>query len=424
MDRHKWRSLHRVLDRTGHDVRLYLDAARSLENRVRSWYETPISMSSNDFVETLVLDSIFALELFRGVNREGFRGLGYSPNDPVFVISGILVSLMHDMIMLENQLPLFVLDCIIALLEGCSYGVAPLALSFFDFLMPTEESRRSTASSDTLYEAGSNDEALHCLDVFRRSLLRSPTPASFPRSSFRTKQSAQDTLYKSGSSGGALHCLNVFHHILLLHPMPASRPRPSFGSDQSARAERLWPLIHCVVDLRNAGIKFQQRRTGFQFWDIEFKDGVLYIPRLFIQDTTKSLFLNLIAFEQCHLQCSNHITSYIFFMDKLINSKVDVGYLRDKEIIEHLLGNDEEVADMFNRLCQEVVFDFNDFYLWELTKQMNCYYNNKWNTWRTSFNHKYFSNPWTFISLMAALVLLLLTALQTFYTVYPYYKPK
>ncbi|KAI0494868.1 hypothetical protein KFK09_025027 [Dendrobium nobile] len=44
MDRHKWRSLHRVLDRTGHDVRLYLDAARSLEKHARSCYEAPISM--------------------------------------------------------------------------------------------------------------------------------------------------------------------------------------------------------------------------------------------------------------------------------------------------------------------------------------------------------------------------------------------
>ncbi|XP_020679143.1 UPF0481 protein At3g47200-like [Dendrobium catenatum] len=161
-----------------------------------------------------------------------------------------------------------------------------------------------------------------------------------------------------------------------------------------------------------------------QFRDIKFKDGVLYIPHLFIHDETKSLFLILIVFEQCHLECGNHITSYLTFMNNLINSEVDVGYLHDNEIIENWLGSDGEMADMFNWRCQEVVSNINDCYLSELPEQMNRYYNNKWNTLRASFNHKYFSNSWAFISLMVDVVLLLLTALQMFYTVYPYYKPK
>ncbi|PKU77136.1 UPF0481 protein At3g47200-like [Dendrobium catenatum] len=402
MDCHKWRSLYHALDRTGHDVHLYLDAARFLEDRARSCYVAPISMSSDDFVETLVVDSIFSLELFRGVAREGFEGLKYSPNDPVFTDHDIMHSLQHDMIMLENQLPLFVLDWILALQDGCepsrSYRVAPLALCFFNPLMPTDEPLPPTASSDPLYEAGSSGGALHCLDVFCRSLFPCPTPASIPRLTCRGKQSARSF---------AAACPTPFSEAWWL-PIPDKRRQQ---------------LIHCVADLRDAGIKFR-RRTGVQFWDIKFKDGVLYIPRLFIHDGTKSLFLNLIAFEQCHLECGNHITSYLTFMDNLINSEVDVRYLHDNEIIENWLASDGEVADMFNLLCQEVVLDRHDCYLSELSHEVNRYYNSKWNTWRASFNHKYFSNPWAFISLIAVVVLLLLTATQTFYTVYAYYKPK
>ncbi|PKU70776.1 UPF0481 protein [Dendrobium catenatum] len=294
MDRHKWRALHHALTRAGHDVRLYLAAARSLEDRARACYESPLSISGEAFVESLVLDAIFALELFRGVAGEGFPRLGYAPNDPVFAVRGIMHSLQRDMIMLENQLPLFVLDIILALQLGHEPSrsglVAPLALRFFDPLRP-------------------------------------------------------------------------------------------------------------------------------------FKDGILHIPRLLIHDGTKSLFLNLIAFEQCHLECSNHITSYVIFMDNLINSEVDVGYLHHRGIIEHWLGNDGEVADLFNRLCQEVVFDINNCYLSGLSEQMNCYYNHRWNAWRASLSHKYFNNPWAIISLVAAVVLLLLTSAQTFYGIYAYYKP-
>ncbi|KAK8931310.1 UPF0481 protein [Platanthera zijinensis] len=311
MERHKWRAFHHALDRAGHDVNLYLDAGRELESRARACYEGPLSLSADAFVECLILDSIFALELF---------------NDPVFAVRGTMHSLQRDMILLENQIPLFVLDRILALQLGHdpsrSGAVAAIALRFFDPLMPTNEQ-----------------------------------------------------------------------------------------------------LIHCVTELRNSGIKFRRRMTG-RFWDIKFKDGVMRIPRLLIHDGTKSLFLNLIAFEQCNLECSNHITSYVIFMDNLINSEEDVGYLHYRGIIEHWLGNDGEVADLFNRLCQEVVFDINDSFLSGLSEQVNSYYNHRWNAWRASLRHKYFGNPWAIVSLVAAVVLLLLTFAQTFYSVYGYYKPR
>ncbi|CAN0863942.1 UPF0481 protein At3g47200 [Linum grandiflorum] len=147
------------------------------------------------------------------------------------------------------------------------------------------------------------------------------------------------------------------------------------------------------------------------------------MPRILIHDGTKSLFLNLIAFEQCHLDCNNDITSYVIFMDNLINSNEDVAYLHYCGIVEHWLGSDAEVADLFNRLCQEVVFDVNGSYLSRLSEEVNQHYNHRWNAWLASLKHKYFGNPWAIVSLFAAVVLLLLTFTQTFYGVYAYYWP-
>ncbi|KAL0908691.1 hypothetical protein M5K25_023196 [Dendrobium thyrsiflorum] len=399
MDPHKWRFLHHALTRTGHDVRLYLDAARSLEDRARACYEAPISISSDAFVESLVLDAIFALELFRGVDGEGLKALGYSPKDPIFGDSNIILSLKTDMIMLENQLPLFVLDRILALQLGKEYSrSAPLALRFFDDLAFNEEHLPSTAYFDPLYNAGSS-ESLHCLDMIHRSLVPRSKSASSPR------RSSRDQLLERGVN------------FALTWPCSGDFGLPV------ADMGRL-RLIHCVAELREAGIEFRRSQKSDQFWDIKFKDGVLYIPRLIIEDGTKILFHNLIALEQRHLECGNQITSYFSFMDDLINSEADVRYLHDKGIIDHGLGSNGAVADMFNRLCREVVIDPSDCYLSELSEQVNRYYKNKWNTWRASFTHKYFSNPWVFISLIAAISLLLLSAGQTFYTVYPYYKPK
>ncbi|KAK1588315.1 hypothetical protein Q3G72_021996 [Acer saccharum] len=388
MDRHKWRSLYVVLKRTNQDIKVYIDSMRELEEKARACYEGPICLSSNEFVEMMVLDGCFVLELFQGAAL-GFMKLGYPRNDPVFAMRGSMHSIQRDMMMLENQLPLFILDQLL----GLEFGdpdekglVSKLALRFFDPLSPTDEPLTKFDQNKlekTTFDPLSDQGGLHCLDVFRTSLLRSGPQAQ---------------------------------------PMPPRIWIKRLSHTNRVADKRRQQLIHCVTELREAGIKFKKRKTD-RFWDIKFENGILMIPRLFIHDGTKSLFLNLIAFEQSHLDCSNGITSYVIFMDNLINSPEDVGYLHYCGIIEHWLGSDAEVADLFNRLCQEVVFDINNSYLSRLSEDVNQYYNHRWNAWRASLRHNYFNNPWAIISFVAAVVLLLLTLAQTFYGVYGYYRP-
>ncbi|XP_076889092.1 UPF0481 protein At3g47200-like [Bidens hawaiensis] len=311
---------------------MYLDSIKEVEERARECCEGNITMSSNEFVEMMVIDGCFVLELFRGA-AEGFTTLGYSRNDPVFAMRGSMHSIQRDMIMLENQIPLFVLDRLLGLQfdQPEQKGlVEKLALRFFDPLMPTDE---PLSKSD-------------------RSKMESSLGYVGPDQSF---DPLSDQTY--------LHCLHVFRQSLLRRG-PQMEPRrwiKRWSHSSRVADKRRTQLIHCVTELKEAGIKFKKRKTD-RFWDIKFRNGVLKIPRLLIHDGTKSLFLNLIAFEQSHLDCGNEITSYVIFMDNLINSQEDVGYLHYCGIFEHWLGSDADVADLFNRLCQEVVFDINNSY--------------------------------------------------------------
>jgi len=110
-------------------------------------------------------------------------------------------------------------------------------------------------------------------------------------------------------------------------------------------------------------------------------------------------------------------------MDNLIDSSEDVRYLHYCGIIEHWLGNDYEVADLFNRLCQEVAFDPQNSYLSQLSNKVDRNYSRKWNVLKAILKHKYFNNPWAYFSFFAALVLLVLTLFQSFFTAYPYFNP-
>ncbi|CAN8268202.1 unnamed protein product [Cochlearia groenlandica] len=393
MEHHKWRAFNMVMNRTKHCIEMYVDAMKELEEKARACYEGSLGLSSNEFVEMMVIDGCFVLELFRGADIDrGFSVLGYGRTDPVFAMRGSMHSIQRDMVMLENQLPLFVLNRLLELQLGTQNQtglVAQLAIRFFNPLMPTENPSTKPDQTEISLEnnyvffnpiGDKEKEELHCLDVFRRSLLQ-----------------------------------------------PSSKPEPRLSRSKWSWKRRVadkrqQQLIHCVTELREAGITFKARKTD-RFWDIRFKNGSLEIPKLLIHDGTKSLFSNLIAFEQCHLDSNNDITSYIVFMDNLIDSAEDVSYLHYCGIIENWLGNDSDVADLFNRLCQEVAFDLQDSYLSELSNKVARNYNRKWNVLKATLKHKYFSNPWAYFSFFAALVLLVLTLFQSFFTAYAYVKP-
>ncbi|KAF8012427.1 hypothetical protein BT93_I0551 [Corymbia citriodora subsp. variegata] len=389
MDRHKWRCLHCILKHSNSKIDCYINSIKKVEKRARDCYEGTISMSSDNFVEMMVLDGCFVIKLLQVMALEPH-------NDPVFSRnSKFMPMIQRDMIMLENQIPLFILDRLFCLQHGPDREgiIAKLALQFFDPLKPTKGCPTNSSNNGPEFDPLPIQGARSFLELFRRSLLhQEPVP-----------------------EGDKVPCLKLFWRGPLdLCPKWAGTKAPSQKRQQ---------FIHCVTELREAGIKFRERKMG-GFRDIQFKDGILWIPRLHIDDGTRSLFLNLIAFEQSHVNWSdNIITAYIFFMDHLIDSLEDVRHLHKRGIIEHCLGSDTEVADLFNRLCKEVVFDLDDSYISELTERVNEYSSRRCNRWRAGLQHNYFSNPWSIISFIAALVLLALTFLQSFYAVYGYYRP-
>jgi len=180
----------------------------------------------------------------------------YDRNDPVFAMRGSMHSIRRDMLMLENQLPLFVLNRLLELQLGTQYQtglVAQLAVRFFNPLMPTYMSstkiENSQENNNKFFNpiADKEKEELHCLDVFRRSLLQ-----------------------------------------------PSLKPDPRLSRSRWSRKplvadKRQQQLLHCVTELREAGIKFKRRKSD-RFWDIQFKNGCLEIPKLLIHDGKFTLF--------------------------------------------------------------------------------------------------------------------------------------
>lgn len=311
MDDHKWRYLFTLLNRNP-DIGLTLDkcvkSLRELEHRARRSYEGDINLSSNEFIEMMLVDGCFILELFIKCSSRSLR----RRNDPLFCSPGKLYDLRCDLVLLENQIPLFVLQRlfqIVPIPKQCTHSLYDLAFRFFRSMIPGEK--------EYLREK-LNEEAHHLLDLIHNCLI----PANYVKKDVPTRS----------------------------------------GLDKHA------------VELQVAGIKFKRLVTGSML-DVEFSEGVLYVPALRINPSTVTLLRNLIALEQSRCVDTPCVTSYANLIHKLMSSEKDEKLFCERRIVSNHLDGDAKVFQLFGDLCKGVILQ--DYHYEELCVQMKEYIDRK-----------------------------------------------
>ncbi|TXG58330.1 hypothetical protein EZV62_016159 [Acer yangbiense] len=357
IEEHKWRYLGSLLNRMKNiniGLEDFLKALEPLELKARECYAESIHLDTDEFLELMVLDGLFVIELFRKVANL----VQIESNDPIFTMAWILPFFYRDLLRFENQIPYFVLECLFDMSKIPEQQTSPtlstLALEFFN---------NSLQRPDEEIAKYSNLTGRHLLDLVRTSLI------------------------------------------------PYDQTQPTTNNKPAQ-------VIHRISKLRWAGIKLNPVKAE-SFLVVKFRHGVIDMPTITIDDFMTSFLLNCVAYEQCHSSCSKHFTTYVTLLDYLINTTKDVEYLCDRNIIDNNLGTDAEIAQFINSMGKDVAFDPYLCYLSELFNDVNEYYHNSWHVQWASFKYTYFDTPWSFISALAALILLLLTVAQTFFTIYP-----
>lgn len=176
-----------------------------------------------------------------------------------------------------------------------------------------------------------------------------------------------------------------------------------------------------IQDLRAVGIKLKSSETR-RPTDVHFTEGwfaaELTLPEIVVDDTTAATFLNLIGYEMCpDFKNDYGICSFAVFMDSLIDHPEDVKELRSEGILLNSLGSDEEVAMLFNTISNDLVPNSETYF--DVRAKIHEHYCNKWKTWIALGYHTYFSNPWAIIGFLAAFIVVALTLVQTWFTIYP-----
>ncbi|XP_059639003.1 UPF0481 protein At3g47200-like [Cornus florida] len=363
MEEHKLRYLYSLIRRfniynndTIISVKPYLLLMEDLANRAQSCYANPIYLKRNKFVQMMLLDACFVIEFLRKSCYEELR----DKDDPIFKSSWMEVQIYRDLMLVENQLPFFVLSELLNKTHIPDSKYVPLptmaVLTPICALLPKSHSEHKMAQ--LINENETVDESKHFLDLVHR-----------------------------------------FYHPSLI---------------EASSGREICSQMSCVTELKEAGISFKvDDSPDSSIFDIKFEDGHMKIPNFRVSDETESFLRNIIAYEQHSSSVKRrYFTDYIWFMDMLINSEKDVNVLRQSGIMDNMMGDDKGVACMFNKLGDGVMMG-SSFHYSDVCKKVNDHCGQWWNNAKANLRHTYFNNPWASISTAAAGVLLLLTLTQT-----------
>ncbi|XP_052208018.1 UPF0481 protein At3g47200-like [Diospyros lotus] len=312
------------------------------------------------FVEMCILDGCFIIELFMKnyTQREGLL------NDPLFKSGWVLNALSRDLILPNNQLPFEVLDIL------CKRDFKLMASRFLEYIVPNQKL---------------NHTSLH-LEHVKTNLL----------------SIVYDGLNWPGMSSGHYYNSNID------------------GDDK-------WNMVKSVksaTELEEFGVEFKMIKTPNFNIDINFtKKGVLEIPRLRIRYGTPYSIKVLLAYEQSRHQYK-YLNNYLWFMNSLVKSPRDVRLLRHKKIIDNLseLPDDAAIHKFLKDLYASLMISPANFNYIQVCKDLNSHCKHRRNSWVAKLKRDYFNSPWAFVSFFAASLLLILTVVQTVFSVASYYE--
>ncbi|XP_054782724.1 UPF0481 protein At3g47200-like [Prosopis cineraria] len=356
----KLQYLHKFMERTHENSVEYIEKLRAWEGKIRCCYSETIAMESDEFVNMILTDACFIIEFFLEFKHP-------LDKDPLAAKPWRRWYIMLDLILLENQLPFFVLEGLFKLAFPSGFGFKRLSFVKLAY--------KNFRTSELLCYAGAKKARLHLtFEHFEQQYLT---------------------------------CSEVYHlnDILRMFYLPHKLKKGEQSQSPPVK------LICSASQLREAGIKFKAK-NHHGMADVHYDDGELKIPCFTITDWTETMIRNVIAFEQCHHPYESYVTDNIVFWDHLIDTEKDVELLVQKKIIKNFLSDNNAVAFMVNGLCRNFVpISSNHDYV-KLCEDLNDFYDKRTNKYKAIFRHEYLRTPWKIASLVAAILLLFLTLIQ------------
>ncbi|XP_057794945.1 putative UPF0481 protein At3g02645 [Salvia miltiorrhiza] len=478
MERYKVAAAKRI-QRELQNVKLQTLADHLMKHdlRIRACYHRPVNFGPEALAWMMAVDVCFIFEFIRFCGIKQGKILGKIPSGLSHIIdsSGNKTahnSILKDIFMLENQIPLFVMRMLLDLQFSSKETADNTLHSMMTALSNDLSPFKPAEKVDT---AVVRDHA-HLLD-FLYHFIVPKTDLSFPPHEIEDGEFGGGKEEKEGMTAAeafaepthlrklanivwAMVSKLVRGPIALMKRVMFSKPmkvlvklpwtilskipilkmlkepienvlqtlhnaKKEDGGDEesgSKQSDDKPPLLEeiaipSVTQLAEAGVQFVATEEGISSINFDEKTLTFHIPAINLDVNSEVVLRNLVAYEACSASGPLVLARYTELMNGIIDTEVDARFLCGKGIIVNHLKSEKEVAEMWNGMNRSV----------RLTKvpsldkviaDVNKFYSQRWKIKMAKFMKEYVFGSWKILTFLAAIAMLFLLFMQAFCQVY------
>ncbi|KAF0904968.1 hypothetical protein E2562_039212 [Oryza meyeriana var. granulata] len=176
-------------------------------------------------------------------------------------------------------------------------------------------------------------------------------------------------------------------------------------------------MIPSVSELASAGVQFVPANGDISTVAFDAKTATFHLPVVTLDSNTEVVLRNLVAYEASAASGPLVLTRYTELMNGIIDTDEDVALLRRRGVVLNRMKSDGEVAKLWNGMSRSVRLTRVAF-MDSAVEEVNRYYDGRWRMKTKRFMLKYVFSSWQLLTFLAAIMMLLLTTLQAFCSVY------
>ncbi|KAE8713077.1 Pentatricopeptide repeat superfamily protein isoform 1 [Hibiscus syriacus] len=390
---------------------------QKLETRIRACYNKYLDVEDETLAWMMAVNGSFLLEFLRiHVCREDQVSMTMSKLNHD--------SILRDVVMLENQIPLFVLrkvleiqysssetadDIMLSMLKGFSGELSPFKT------METIDVSKCHHILDFLYQMiVPNLEQIPSEDSEQVVELEEQKEHTDEKESISYRNQLLIEIWTTLSKMTQLH--KPFRLILNFPWKILSNIMKELKKeDDNSMIEEI--TIPSVSDLSKAGVRIVPTNGNISTIGFDVQTVTLHLPIISIDNNTDVVLRNLVAYEASYAIGPLVFARYTELINGIIDTEEDVRLLREKGVVWNGLKSDKEAADMWNGMSKSIRLTKVPL-LDKVIEDVNKYHTGTWKVKLNNVLKHYVYRSWRFLTLLAAVVLLFLSTFEVFCSVY------
>ncbi|KAH7854638.1 hypothetical protein Vadar_016219 [Vaccinium darrowii] len=429
--------------------KLVLDLNREFEQKVRACYHKYLDFEEVTLAWVMAIDGIFLLDFLHRYNLSPSTYTAHLVDSTGRPLAN--GSVLRDILMLENQIPIFVLSKILSiqresLPELANNGLPDLRRTLMDFcgsLSPLK-----IKDDPTLFDVEVS-EAAHLLDFLYQLIVPKP-PKLENLGSCRDPMNTEDKNSATNIDHHSISFLDTskFFEVIsklwqmistlnvriiqrIARPLkllvavsssvsgtPGLKSQAPTDTASTGKPENAIEEIHIpsVTQLCNVGVVFRSATGGIEAVGFNRQTKVFTLPVIHLDVDSEVVMRNLVAYETAINPESLVFTRYMELMSGIVDTVEDARLLKKNKIIDSKLKSDADVA-LFNGMSKSVRLTKVP-HIDRTIKDVNAYYDSTMavRMYKRAKNFVYHS--WKLLTLLAVVLLMFLTGVQSFCSVY------